>query len=151
MARIAEMMLLRGQGIVSSRVTGALPALARRRASVCVRSAAAVETSTKVRYAKRADKKDLFYYTAPPENDAEYTNLEPEDVDVELKDLRTNNEMQWQRNGFELVQFPAAQQVCWDDKEQVRHHCAHCSGSATCCLLHMLDLFHTLSLHHEIC
>lgn len=121
MALTACCTLLCGRGIVRHSVAKALPAVTRCRGSIHVRSAAAIAPSTKVRYAKRADKKDLFYYTTPPEDQDKFTNLEPEDVAVELTDLRTNNEMQWQRNGFELVQLPHAQNIAWEDREQVWH------------------------------
>lgn len=111
-------MLLRTSA--TGRCANVVSAVAHRRARLSVRAAAAAEPSTRVRYAKRPTKKDLFYYTIPPPEDVgTITNLEPDDIAVELQDLRADNGMQWQRNGFELVQFPAAQDICWEDKDQV--------------------------------
>ena len=114
-------MLLRGQ-LVCSRLARAssVSCAPRCRATLTVRAIAAVETGKRVRYAKRPDQKDSFYYTVPPpETLDKITNLEPEDVAVEIKDLRVDNDMQWHRNGFELVPFPGVQDISWEDQDQV--------------------------------
>ena len=109
-------LLLRG------RFVGGPAIVPRCRAVLTVRATAAAETSKRVRYAKRPDQKDPFFYTVPPpETLDKITNLEPQDVAVELRDLRVSNDMQWHRNGFELVQFSGAQDICWEDKDQVHH------------------------------
>lgn len=113
-------MLQRGQGLLGRLAGTAVRAIVPAR-SVTATSAAAADVSTRVQYVKRQDKKDLFYYAAPPpEEVGRITNLEPESVVVRLEDLRNKQQMQWQRNGFELIQFPGVQSVCWDDKDQVK-------------------------------
>lgn len=100
----------------------------RHRAIVGVRATAAARPSTRVRYVKRPDsKKDLFYYaTPPPEALHSITNLELEEAFVEVSDLRAHNTMDWQRNGFQLVQFSNFQDLVWDDEDQVRqYHLCH--------------------------
>ena len=81
--------------------------------------------SKRVRYSKRPDKGDLFFYTSPPPPEVgKVTNLEPDEVVVDLQDLRLSNSMTLERNGFEMVKFVSGQGLDWHNEEQVRAACA---------------------------
>lgn len=76
--------------------------------------------STRVRYSKWPKEGNIFFYTTePPPEVGRVTNLEPDEVSVDLQDLRVTNGMTLERNGFELVHFPSGQAVDWQHKEQV--------------------------------
>ncbi|DBA91397.1 TPA: hypothetical protein ACH3X2_003929 [Trebouxia sp. C0005] len=87
-----------------------------------VRGIAAPAPTTRVRYIKRPDEKELFIYTVPPPQEKDrVTNVDVDEVPMRLSDLRTANHMTLQQNGFELVSFPSGQGITWEDKEQVKN------------------------------
>ncbi len=104
---------------VSGRLVGSVFAARVGRRSFKVNAAAASPTP-RVRYAKRPEESDLFLYTFPPPKQVgKVTNLEPDEVSVNLNDLRTSNKVTLHRNGFELVNFPSGQEIDWEDEQQV--------------------------------
>ena len=77
-------------------------------------------TTTHVRYAKKPSQgKPFIYLVSPPEEVGRRTNIEADDVQIAVKDLRDQNNMHWQRNGFELVKLSDAQAIDWDNIDQV--------------------------------
>lgn len=69
----------------------------------------------RVRYSKWPKEGNFFFYTTEPHPEVgRVTNLEPDEVSVELHDLRVTNGMTLKRIGFELVNFLSCQH-----KEQV--------------------------------
>lgn len=84
-------------------------------------AAAGTAPGTRIRYSKRPNsKEELFLYTIPPpKQDGKVTNLQIDEVYVDLQDLRRPNDMRWQSNGFELIKFPEAQEIAWDDATEV--------------------------------
>ena len=47
------------------------------------------------------------------------TNLQADDVAVDLTDLRTENDISIKRNGFELVKISSGKGINWEDADQV--------------------------------
>ena len=92
------------------------------RSTARVVTTAATQATTRVRYSKGpADEKgNLFFYTTPPPPEVgRVTNLEPDEVLIDLHDLRVANGMTLERNGFELVKFPGGLGVNWQNEGQV--------------------------------
>ncbi len=88
---------------------------------------AAPAPTTRVRYIKRPNERELFIYTVPPPQKKDrVTNVDIDEVPMPLSDLRTANHMTLQQNGFELVDFPSGQGVAWEDKEQVCYRSCCC-------------------------
>ena len=93
--------------------------------------------TTRVRYSKWPKEGNIFFYTTePPPEVGRVTNLEPDEVSVELQDLRVTNGMTLERNGFELVNFPRGHAVDWQHKEQVNIWLVHLPSTfASSCIL----------------
>ena len=89
---------------------------------IITRAAAATPAlpTTRLRYSKRPKEGNVFFYTTePPAEVGRVTNVEPDEVCVEVQDLRVSNGMTLERNGFEMVKFPSGHGVDWQDEEQV--------------------------------
>lgn len=98
------------------------PVSYRCRTALPIRAAAATEAATRVRYSKPPKNADPYYYlVAPPKDVSKITNVEPDEVHVNVNDLRSST-VQWHRNGFELVHLPEEQAICWDEADQVRRN-----------------------------
>lgn len=113
----SKLQSLSGFGRVSAQFLGRI-----RRVTTKAVAKAATQTSTRVRYAKgpATENGKLFFYTVPPPPEVgRVTNLKPNEVPVDVRDLRVANGMTLERNGFELVKFPSGLGVDWQNELQV--------------------------------